>query len=81
MASATMPSINRLGRDLLVVSPAQRIWSILRPLLCVAGYFVFAFNGWWIPAILAVAGLMFIVNACGRAIPLTFGESIHHIYA
>jgi len=60
MAPAKMPTLDALGRDLLVVTPVQRIWSILRPLLCVAAYFVFAFNGWWIPAILTVAGLMFI---------------------
>ena len=55
-----LPSIEVLGRDLLVVSSRQRIWSIARPFSCAAAYFVFAFNGWWIPAVLAVAGLMFI---------------------
>ncbi len=60
MAPSKIPTIDILGRDLLVVSPAQRIWSVLRPFLCVAAYFAFAFHGWWIPAVLAVAGLMFI---------------------
>ncbi len=57
---ATLPTLDRLGRDLLTVSTVQRVGSILRPLLCVAAYFTFAFSGWWIPAVLAVAGLMFI---------------------
>jgi fatty acid desaturase len=55
-----MPSLDELGRDLLATSPAQRAWSIARPLVCFAAYFIFAFAGWWIPAVLAVAGLMFI---------------------
>jgi beta-carotene hydroxylase len=55
-----LPSLDELGRDLLATSPAQRAWSIARPLVCFAAYFIFAFAGWWIPAVLAVAGLMFI---------------------
>jgi beta-carotene hydroxylase len=55
-----LPSLDLLGRDLLAVTSAQKTWSILRPLLCVAAYFTFASHGWWIPAVFAVAGLMFI---------------------
>ncbi|HUQ69762.1 MAG TPA: fatty acid desaturase, partial [Planctomycetaceae bacterium] len=59
-SAVKLPSIEVLGRDLLVVNSRQRIWSIVRPFSCAAADFVFAFNGWWIPAVLAVAGLMFI---------------------
>jgi beta-carotene hydroxylase len=55
-----LPSIDELGRDLLSVSPLQRALSVLRPVACVAAYFIFAIMGWWIPAVCAVAGLMFI---------------------
>ena len=55
-----LPTLEVLGKDLLEVTPFQRIWSILRPVFCVAAYFVFAARGWWMPAVLAVAGLMFI---------------------
>lgn len=58
--SSTLPSLDSLGRDLLRVSPWQRTWSLLRPILCAGAYFVFAFHGWWAPAVAAVAGLMFI---------------------
>lgn len=56
----TLPSLDELGRDLLVATRGQRMLSLARPLVCVAAYFAFAFAGWWIPAVLAVAGLMFI---------------------
>jgi beta-carotene hydroxylase len=59
-ARSAPPSLDELGRDLLRVTGVERVLSILRPLLCFALYFVFAFHGWWIPAIAAVAGLMFI---------------------
>ncbi len=54
------PTLEVLGKDLLQVTSFQRIWSILRPVFCVAAYFAFAIQDWWIPAVLAVAGLMFI---------------------
>ncbi|MEZ0215788.1 MAG: fatty acid desaturase [Rariglobus sp.] len=55
-----LPRIEDLGRDLLQVTTGQRILSVLRPLVCFSAYFVFASNGWWLPAVLCVAGLMFI---------------------
>ncbi len=55
-----LPSLDALGKDLLEVTSFQRVWSILRPVLCAAAYFVFAFHGWWIPAVCSIAGLMFI---------------------
>ncbi|MEO6005651.1 MAG: fatty acid desaturase [Opitutus sp.] len=58
--AAKLPSIDVLGRDLLAVTTAQRIWSIVRPFSCASAYFAFALHGWWIPAVLAAAGLMFI---------------------
>lgn len=33
---------------------------MVRPVACVVAYVAFAVHGWWIPAVLAVAGLMFI---------------------
>lgn len=54
------PTLEVLGKDLLQVTSFQRVWSILRPVFCVVAYFVCALHGWWIPAVLAVAGLMFI---------------------
>ena len=59
-APVVLPSLEDLGRNLLQVTPFQRCWSILRPVACVAAYFAFASQGWWVPAVLAVAGLMFI---------------------
>ncbi|MGH8021932.1 MAG: fatty acid desaturase [Opitutaceae bacterium] len=59
----TLPKLDDLGRDLLLSSSAQRVLAIVRPLLCVGAYFGFAFLGWWIAAIAAVAGLMFITYA------------------
>jgi len=59
-ASSPLPTLEVLGKDLLRVTPFQRFWSIFRPVTCAALYFVFAARGWWVPAILAVAGLMFI---------------------
>lgn len=54
------PSIDELGRDLLRVSGWLRTVSILRPFAYVAAYFYCASRGWWVPAVAAVAGLMFI---------------------
>jgi beta-carotene hydroxylase len=58
--SRELPTLEILGKDLLRVTPFQRFWSIFRPVACVAAYFAFASQGWWVPAVLAVAGLMFI---------------------
>lgn len=55
-----LPSLDELGLDLLRVSSFERLWSIARPVLCIAAYVIFAWNGWWIPAVAAVAGVMFI---------------------
>jgi len=43
-----------------MVNNRQRVLSIARPLVCFLAYFLFAKIGWWVPAVLAVAGLMFI---------------------
>jgi len=60
MNAAPLPTLDELGQDLLRVTRWQRSWAIARPLLCLSGYFIFAVRGWWIPAVLCVAGLMFI---------------------
>lgn len=59
-AKVVLPRIEDLGRDLLQVTRGQRVWSVVRPLTCFGLYFLFAGQGWWAPAVLAVAGLMFI---------------------
>lgn len=59
-AKVVLPRIEDLGRDLLQVSGGQRVLSVARPVVCFGLYFVFAWHGWWVPAVLAVAGLMFI---------------------
>lgn len=59
-AKVVLPRIEDLGRDLLQVSGRQRVLSVMRPVACFGLYFVFAWHGWWVPAVLAVAGLMFI---------------------
>ncbi len=58
--SSKLPSLDELGRDLLLVTTWQRTLSIMRPLGCLILYGLFAWSGWWVPAIAAVAGLMFI---------------------
>lgn len=58
--SRQLPTLESLGRDLLAVSRFQRYWSIGRPLACVGAYFGFAMLGYWGPAVLSVAGLMFV---------------------
>jgi beta-carotene hydroxylase len=55
-----LPRIEDLGRDLLNVTDGQRILSVARPLVCFGAYLLFATQGWWVPAVLSVAGLMFI---------------------
>jgi len=55
-----LPRIEDLGRDLLCVSTGQRILSVARPAVCFGAYCLFAVNGWWVPAVASVAGLMFI---------------------
>jgi beta-carotene hydroxylase len=59
-SAPALPSLDVLGRDLLRVSPGLRVLSIARPLICFTLYILFASQGWWLPAIAAVAGLMFI---------------------
>jgi len=53
------PSIHELGSDLLCVSPRNLLVAIGRPFLCFGAYWFFAYSRWWVPAILAVAGLQF----------------------
>lgn len=55
-----LPGFDVLGYDLLRISGWQRLQSLIRPLICVTLYFLFALRGWWIPALGALAGLMFI---------------------
>ena len=58
--SVHLPSIKTLGRDLLELSFAQKVWTIAKPLLFCAGYFYFAVNSYYILAVLSVVVLMFV---------------------
>lgn len=55
-----LPSIKVLGKDLLYLTKAQKVWTITKPFLCCFGYFYFASNELWILAILSVVILMFV---------------------
>jgi beta-carotene hydroxylase len=54
-----LPALSELGRDLTRLSACRRGWIIALPFLSVAAYVVFAWQGWWLPAVLAVAAYTF----------------------
>ncbi len=53
------PSLEELGNDLLVVGPTERVFSLMLPFLCIAGFFVTAARGWWPAAVLCVMAQSF----------------------
>ena len=55
-----LPSLKSLGRDLLVLTIPQKIWTVFKPFLCFGAYFFFAFQSYWALAILSVVILMFV---------------------
>lgn len=58
-ALAHLPPLATLGHDLLTTTPTRRWFSLLRPFVMCALYWVFAALGWWPLAVLAVM-LLFI---------------------
>jgi beta-carotene hydroxylase len=67
--SVRLPSLDVLGRDLLQVSPAQRLWTIGLPFLLILLYFIFANLNFWLPAFGSVVLLSM----------LTYGSSSHDL--
>lgn len=55
----TRPSIRELGDDLLTLSPVQLGVTLMAPFVFFVSYFLFAFNGYWIPAVLCTMALSF----------------------
>lgn len=64
-----LPSLRELGDDLLRVSPLRRVITLALPFICMGGYAVFAWLGWWPLAVLSVMALCFI----------TYGSSSHDL--
>src|SRR5207248_2355523 len=58
-----------LGSDLLRINRTQRVWTVLVPFVCVAGYFWFASVRWWPLAVLCLFYLSFI----------TYGSTSHDL--
>lgn len=56
---SSLPRLSELGRDLLTVSRRDVAVSLIRPLFCFGLFWVCALSGHWMPAVLAVGGLMF----------------------
>ncbi len=54
-----LPTIKELGLDLLYLSPFQKFWTIIKPFIFSALYFVFAFNHMWVLAVLSIVLLLF----------------------
>src|SRR5882672_379227 len=69
MDSADLPPLSEIGPDLLRVPWPRRLFSLLLPFVCIAGYGVFAFQGWWAPAVLCLIALSFV----------TYGSSAHDL--
>ncbi len=59
MAGITPPTLDKLGRDLLHVPRWRLVISLSSPFAFCAGYFAFAFNGWWFFAVACVIALSF----------------------
>src|SRR5262245_54303030 len=64
-----MPPLQELGADLLRVTPWQRWRSVALPFVYFGAYWLFAGQGWWVPAVLAVVALSFV----------TYGSTSHDL--
>lgn len=58
-----LPPLAELGRDLVTTSRFQQAVTLIRPFLCFGAYWLCAMNGWWIPALLAIAALFIAIVA------------------
>ncbi|GHM99482.1 hypothetical protein WSM22_09720 [Cytophagales bacterium WSM2-2] len=54
------PSLKELGFDLLNLTRFQLIVTITLPFVFIAFYFLFAINGYWVPAVISTMALTFI---------------------
>ncbi|QCK15641.1 fatty acid desaturase family protein [Mangrovivirga cuniculi] len=63
------PTINELGRDLLTLSRFKVIQTIAQPLVFFVLYFVFAFHGYWVLAVLSTIAMSFT----------TYGSTSHDL--
>jgi beta-carotene hydroxylase len=59
-SAVRLPAIKELGMDLLELNVLQKFWTLLKPFLFCAAYFVFAYWNYWLPAILSVVCLLFV---------------------
>lgn len=64
-----LPSLNEIGRDLLVVPWWRRVGSLLAPFALTALFFVLAARGWWVAALACPVLLSF----------LTYGSISHDL--
>jgi beta-carotene hydroxylase len=64
-----LPSLEDLGRDLLVVASWRRVVSLALPFLLTAGFFILAQRGFWIAALACPVILSFI----------TYGSTSHDL--
>jgi len=64
-----LPSLDALGRDLLIVSKMRLIATLAAPFLLVISFFVLAVRGWWLAALLCTMLLTF----------LTYGSISHDL--
>jgi beta-carotene hydroxylase len=54
------PPLESLGADLLHTSRLRLAVALGSPFACIGLYWIFALNGWWLPAFLALMGLSFV---------------------
>jgi beta-carotene hydroxylase len=59
-ANIQLPNIQTLGDDLLELTNIQKLWTILKPFLCISFCIFFALNSWSVPFTLTVVVLMFV---------------------
>lgn len=63
------PTLNELGKDLLVLSKFKVFQTLAQPFLFFCLYFLFAFNGYWLLAFLATVAMSFT----------TYGSTSHDL--
>ena len=69
MRPLELPSLQKLGPDLLALSPWRRLFSLSLPFIWCGAYFVFAGLDWWPLAIFALVALSFV----------TYGSTSHDL--
>ncbi len=59
MTHQHLPSLDELGRDLLEISPARKVFLLALPFLLAGSYCWLASQQWWFPAVFALVLLSF----------------------